>query len=497
MAQFGTTNPHYQFHAVTSKEHMMLLNGAITNFKPQREFKLEASDADAFANAIETQGHHYAFIGLTARVATECVIDAADPNNITFSERKDVVATWNVITEEVIQKNATMLFGNKTWAVTPDNSKDLMLPTAIRGELTQHAANLTAAGKQMMHKRFLSACLGHQCLQMIGEDGRKMLKVMKHKYEWFNDETGEICYDGLMILFLILQRMRPSVIVSAFNEIKKMKTIVPGQFGHNISKWDTAMESGRITIELKAPGQYTSDQYMNDYLQAALEVPCKSFKREVGSIKTTWQLGTDVSLDRDRIRHLTTQMYINFENDGTWKAELAESSQIIALSTKIDQLENRLTNTIALATYGPATTPSGPSPGNGFTPKTGQVKKPYTVKPWRLECKGETCINGSNTWFWCKGDHYSNATKYNGMYCTHKTEDHDAWRKALDDEKAKKNGDKKVSFAPATGEAPTEPAQKRLALSEKLRTALTTQCSLTPEAYSQIWEDACRDSGNA
>jgi len=75
-------------------------------------------------------------------------------------------------------------------------------------------------------------------------------------------------------------------------------------------------------------------------------------------------------------------MYINFENDGTWKAELAESSQIIiALSTKIDQLENRLTNTIALATYGPATTPSGPSPGNGFTPKNGQVKKPNTVKP--------------------------------------------------------------------------------------------------------------------
>ena len=140
----------------------------------------------------------------------------------------------------------------------------------------------------MMHKRFLSACLGHQyLLQMIGEEGHKILKVTKHKYEWSNDETGEICYNGLMILFLILQYVRPSVIVRAFNEIKKMKLIVPGQFGHDISKWDTAMESGRITIELKAPGQYTSDQYMNDYLLATLKVPCKSFKREVGSIKTT------------------------------------------------------------------------------------------------------------------------------------------------------------------------------------------------------------------
>ena len=95
-----------------------------------------------------------------------------------------------------------------------------------------------------------------------------------------------------MILFLVLQRMRPRVIVGAFNEIKKTKSIVPGQFGHNVSKWDTAMESDRITIELKAPGQYTFDQYMNDYLQAAPEVPCKPFKREVGSIETMWQLGS-------------------------------------------------------------------------------------------------------------------------------------------------------------------------------------------------------------
>ena len=156
-----------------------------------------------------------------------------------------------------------------------------------------------------------------------------------------------------------------------------------------------------------------------------------------------------------------------------------------------------MTNTIALATNTPATTPNGPSPGNGPTPKNGQVKKPYTVKPWRLECKGETYNNGGNTWYWCKGDHYSNAIKYNGMYCTHRTEDHDAWRKALDEGRGKKNGDKKVSFVPAVGDTSTEPAQKRLALSEKLCTALITQCSLTPEAYSKIWEDACRDSGNA
>ena len=94
-------------------------------------------------------------------------------------------------------------------------------------------------------------------MALIGEDGRKALKVHRTKYKWWNPVTGKLILDGLMILFLILKKMRPSVMVSTVKEINKMKTIQPKQFAYTITEWDTAMKAARINIELKAPGQYS------------------------------------------------------------------------------------------------------------------------------------------------------------------------------------------------------------------------------------------------
>ena len=71
--------------------------------------------------------------------------------------------------------------------------------------------------------------------------------------------------------------------------------------------------------------------YINDYFIACLTTPVKSFCQEVSSLKTKWQLGTPMSVDF--VRTQITQMYVNFEANDTWKQELAEVSQIIALTT--------------------------------------------------------------------------------------------------------------------------------------------------------------------
>ena len=74
--------------------------------------------------------------------------------------------------------------------------------------------------------------------------------------------------------------------VSTIKEINKMKTIRPEQFLYNITEWDTAMETGRINIKIKAPNAYAVQQFTQDCLDAALLTPCKSFKREVASMRT-------------------------------------------------------------------------------------------------------------------------------------------------------------------------------------------------------------------
>ena len=128
-------------------------------------------------------------------------------------------------------------------------------------------------------------------------------------------------------------------------------------------------------------------------------------------------------------------------------------------------------------------------------------KKPYEVEAWRLEKKGDTIVKDTVEWTWCTKDHYSGGDKHNGMYVRHKTSEHDAWRKDLDDTRDQahsKNSKEKGTTPAPTATTPSNawaPA-KKLGLSESLRTAMCTQAGMSADAADRIWTEACMDSGN-
>ena len=308
MAQLLTTQPYGQYHASNSKEHMSLRNAAINNFTPDRTFQLDQKNANDYLSQISDLGQNFCYLGMTSRVPTECDIDAADANVITFREKKDIINTFEEITSDHVQKNATMLWGNKTWAVTDD--KEIIDPSIARTELTAGGNALTADGKKLMLKRFQSQILAAQCLKSLDDAGRKALKVERKKYEWIHPDSGELINDRLTVLYLIITKLRPNKIITAYDEISKIKKILPASYKNDISIWDTAMEEARINIELLLPGEYSDTAFKSDYLNGCLTVNVKSFVTEVSSIKTQWQLGTAFS--RDTLRARITQMYINY-----------------------------------------------------------------------------------------------------------------------------------------------------------------------------------------
>ena len=123
---------------------------------------------------------------------------------------------------------------------------------------------------------------------------------------------------------------------------------------------------------------------------------------------------------------------------------------------------------------------------------------------WRLKKDGESKIGtDGNQYHWCTEGHWSGGEKVD-MYARHAPNGHSEWRKNIEAEKA--NGGKpgthsqsdKSSSSPAGSETVVnDDTKKKLAFSEKLRTALTTQAGLSQEAFSRIWDKSCRDSGNA
>ena len=458
---------------------MSLREAGLVRWKPDQEFALKPENSADFCNQIKAAGQQLCFLGMISRVPTECDIDPADANNITYRERKDMLETYGVVTDDHVQKLATMTWGDKSYTITAD--KEIQDPSHARQEMTLAGAALTNPGKKLLLTRFQNEMLGNCVLKSFDIAGRKAIMLEKDKFQWFHPTSGELVNDGPVILQIALHKLRPNVLLIAFNEIKKVKSILPAKFGHKIDEWDTAMEAARVDIETKLPGEYTEKAFINDYFNGALSTPVKSFKTDVTSMKQRWQLGSPMTMNF--VRTTICQMYMNFnadEND-IWATELAEVNQIIALATKLEDLEFQLKKTtVALAT---ATTDGG---------RRSQRQRQNSGKnSWMITKEGNTKEMYGKTYTWCDEDHWFNGEKVNGIYHTHTKGDHVAWKKRSDEAYANR---KKNNQTTGSDTAVNDATKKKLSLSEKLRTAMTTQAGLSQEAFTRIWAECDGDS---
>ena len=457
-----------------SKEFMLLDKLATIDFKPDAQYNLEPANSDILVDAIDRNSKHYAYNLIIARVPTQCVIAADDPMNITYDVRVNMLKDWNKTDFDTIQKNATMTWGNCSWTITAD--KQIVELSQERGEIDAGVrGGLNARGKKRFNMRWKSKILGHQLLALLDETSRRIIMVNEDQFMWFNEDTGEVVYDGLTVLFFILQIARPNVKVNVYNEIQKLKLIKLSDYQGNVVLWLTSMEHKLSDIEHRIHGSYHEDQYLMDIFAGAEQSVCERFNNSVAQIKEDWIDGNEAGWTKEKVTAKLKRLYINMQNDGTWKKDTARHSQILALTTEVTSLRAELNRTaVALAT---ATSTNGTSTPSG-------PKGPYTVKAWRLEKEGETKVVSGRTYHWCTKTHYSGGKEHNGMYCLHDTAGHDAWRKQHDAEKARKEGENPVP--PDTNntaktvhfEQPSEP--KKLSLSEKLRTALATTSTSNP-----------------
>jgi hypothetical protein len=133
------------------------------------------------------------------------------------------------------------------------------------------------------------------------------------------------------------------------------------------------------------------------------------------------------------------KMYNNMFEDRTWKQELGENDQIIALSTKVAKLQLKLIKqVIALATQEKKVDTPDAGVGRGSSCRR-KRDGPYTILAWHLIKKEDKVINNGKEYYWCTGDHYSGGVKHNGMYADHKTCNHDAWRFKMDERCTSRN----------------------------------------------------------
>ena len=487
-----STNPFNNYYAANSKEFISLDKAAKQDFKPENRYDLLPGNADSFAADLEKYAKHFGY-GFLLNVHSTRTPDAAAPNAFIYSNPIHMLDTWNQVTDANVAINANEIWGTRDWTQgTPIGGVfQIAEMTNARGELGA-ANSVTLLGRKKFLERWKSTIMSHQIMEMLTPEAQVAIKLHKSKFQWIDPLPNETIDDGRSLLNEVLRLIRPDVQTNVYAELAKIKTIKPVDYAFNIIKWHSAMESKRISITNKVPGAYHESQYIMDYLDASLTVDVKSFKAEVNILRNRYLRGNPDRWTASYISGEIIKTYNNMFEDGTWKREIGEKDQIIALTTKLTEMQAKFEQQVAA--FATQQQPGGNKEKTDNSKSEGGSRRgkrePYTVAAWRLVKKEDTVSVNGKEYFWCTGDHYSGGEKHNGMYADHKSCDHDSWRKAIDDRRAKSNPSGKPTNNTPTDAKPNPAPEKKLTLNDKLRNAFCTQAGLSAEAVDRIWEDA-------
>jgi hypothetical protein len=91
MASFST-NPYNNFQSANSKEYIALDKGAKQDFCPKTRFNIIPGKSDAFSAEIKKCSTQFGY-GSLLNVLSDCDVDAADANAITYKQPINMIKT--------------------------------------------------------------------------------------------------------------------------------------------------------------------------------------------------------------------------------------------------------------------------------------------------------------------------------------------------------------------------------------------------------------------
>jgi hypothetical protein len=148
--------------------------------------------------------------------------------------------------------------------------------------------------------------------------------------------------DGWTIVALILWRLCPHHKVDMYAEIGKIKKLTVAQFDNDVHFFFDTMKSIKLQIDQKDPMAYTDDAFVQDnFLQLKDESLPLEFKNEFTSLEQCWQMDKEIVTPQLLIDEARTY-FTNLVASGSWKAKASKHAQIIALTTQISELKNKI-----------------------------------------------------------------------------------------------------------------------------------------------------------
>ena len=212
----------------------------------------------------------------------------------------------------------------------------------------------------------------------------------------------------------------------------------------------------------------THEDIIKDTFSALESSTNPDFNQFIKGKKSDWEMGEDFSLDE-----LVTFAVNKFNNlSGKWDVTEKSDAKIAALMAQVHDLKNALT-----------TIRKEKSSGNEGTKGWEDSKSTYLpIAEWRKKQSfGARVKKEGRTWYWCP---QHDGKDYDGLYVTHKPEDHGNCNHRGKKDDAKPRDDKNtLSSSSGSG---------KLAMKDSLKSAMVMKFGCTAEEADRLWSDVAR-----
>ena len=306
--------------------------------------------------------------------------------------------------------------------------------------------------------------------------GFEDLMELRDKFAYI-DEDGEEYFHAMTMIFLIYNQVDPTTEVGMDLVLKMLENCKLAEHGNDVHEMLKFMEKccrklrnngkappnfRRLLLDALASGQ---NHVFNTYI-ARITDDVEAGYGEFSKI-TPGQL---ISAARSK--------YNNMQHKKIWDKKAPPSAEMLALVTRISELENAAkSNALALATAG-----SGNGSGTTNSSADDAFITGTKVKKWRIVYTKDKVKRDGKDWWWCK-HHVNVDPTWNGMYVSHKPD------------RCPKNSDRKKGDSSANKSGTSDSGgDAKLTLKNNLKAALASELCMADEDINKLLERA--ESGN-
>ena len=324
------------------------------------------------------------------------------------------------------------------------------------------------AHKKIFYKRVDSNVVAEIIKGILTPKGWEDLMLEKRKFTFTHATSGVETYDGPCMLKVLLEEIDPTTSVNIELHRTAIEQAKLHDHDNNVTEMIKDIEKHHQAI-VENGGSYEPETYRRHIFDALLSGPNEVFNTHFKAVKSDVDsnYGFHSKITPKSLLTAAKTQFTNIDKRKEWAMVDPKDAKIMALSTKLEKLQE--------AKDKPSTTATG---GDGATAGKEILPGCKTLLAWRAKFAGKKITRDGTEWNWCP-HHVDPGGKYNGLYYNnHDEHTHAEWQKKKKERSAKFKANRAAdSDTPAAGS---------MQISEALKNALCTNFCVTEDDLNKV-----------